>query len=67
MKLRTKTWLPATIGLAAFSMGGAALAQCNSGCTPPPLPPGPWRAPGLLLWQYAEAGWTPLVAFGLHR
>lgn len=36
MKLRTKTWLPATIGLAAFSMGGAALAQCNSGCTPPP-------------------------------
>lgn len=55
MKLRTKTWLPATIGLAAFSMGGAALAQCNSGCTPtpppvacctpPPAPPSPPEPP----------------------
>jgi hypothetical protein len=35
--------------------------------TPPPLPPGPWRAPGLLLWQYGEACWTPLAAFGFRR
>lgn len=45
-----------------------SLAPAHAGGTPPPaLPPGPWRAPGLLLWQYAEASWTPLVAFGLHR
>lgn len=42
MKLRTTTWLPAAIGLAALATGGEALAQCGSGCgtpTPPPPPP----------------------------
>ncbi len=34
---------------------------------PLPLPPGPWRLPGLLLWQYGEACWTPLVALAFHR
>jgi hypothetical protein len=36
---------------------------------PPPLPPGPWRARGLLLWRHGHGGterdgafWTPLVA-----
>jgi len=38
MKLRTTTWLPAAVGLAALTSGGQALAQCNSGCTPTPPP-----------------------------
>ena len=36
---------------------------------PPPLPPGPWRARGLLLWRHAERGgpfWSPLVALAFH-
>lgn len=49
------------------------------GTQPPlPLPPGPWRVPGLLLWQHsrpssAPAGerdgafWTPLVACAFRR
>jgi hypothetical protein len=41
MKVRTKTWLSATIGLAAFSIGGAAGAQCGSVCAHPPAPPPP--------------------------
>lgn len=32
-----------------------------------PFPPGPWRLPGLLLWQYGEACWTPLVALRFRR
>jgi hypothetical protein len=49
MKLRTTTWLPAAVGLAALVGGSEAMAQCNSGCTPtppscctqPPAPPPP--------------------------
>lgn len=33
---------------------------------PEPLPSGPWRLPGLLLWQYGEACWTPLVALAFR-
>jgi len=39
MRVRIKTWLPALVGLLAFgAVGGAASAQCSSGCTPPPPP-----------------------------
>lgn len=35
---------------------------------PPPVPGGgPWQSPGLLLWQYGKALWTPLVAFAFRR
>ncbi len=34
---------------------------------PPALMQGPWRSPGLLLWQYGKARWTPLVAFAFRR
>jgi hypothetical protein len=34
---------------------------------PPALAEGPWRSPGLLLWQYGKARWTPLVAFAFRR
>jgi hypothetical protein len=39
---------------------------------PPPLPPGPHRAPGLLLWRHlgpqarGEPFWSPLVAVGFR-
>jgi hypothetical protein len=38
------------------------------GANPPPsLPETEWRVPGLLLWQYGEACWTPLVACRFRR
>ncbi|MGL6043274.1 MAG: hypothetical protein ACRC1J_05070, partial [Sandaracinobacteroides sp.] len=34
---------------------------------PPNLPAAAWRVPGLLLWQYGKACWTPLVACRFRR
>lgn len=39
----------------------------RKGQSPSPLPEGPWRSPGFLLWQYGKANWTPLVAFAFRR
>lgn len=39
MRVRIKTWLLAAIGaLTLGAVAGAAAAQCNSGCQPPPTP-----------------------------
>lgn len=45
-----KLWISLATGLGALVLGGAAYAQCNSGCTPPPPPccappPAPPRPP----------------------
>ena len=34
---------------------------------PPGLPVGPWAAPGLLIWQYDQTFWRPLVACRFRR
>ena len=34
---------------------------------PPSLPTGPWIAQGLLLWQYDQTFWRPLVACRFRR
>lgn len=40
----------------------------GKGAVPPPsLPEGPWRLSVLLLWQYGETCWTPLVACRFRR
>ena len=40
MRVRIKTWLPATVGaFAFFGLANTGAAQCVSGCQPPPPPP----------------------------
>lgn len=34
---------------------------------PPALPAGPWTAQGLLIWQYDQTFWRPLVACRFRR
>ena len=34
---------------------------------PPELPAGPWTAQGLLIWQYDQTFWRPLVACRFRR
>ncbi|TPE59242.1 hypothetical protein FJQ54_14385 [Sandaracinobacter neustonicus] len=55
--------------LAAPDMGRPRLhiSLCGGPDSPPPLPEGPWRACGLLLWQYDKACWRPLVACRFRR
>lgn len=43
------------------------ISLCKGADAPPPLAETPWRVPGLLLWQYGKACWTPLVACRFHR